>query len=131
MEIESVPFVTRMNRFNTCFLLVTMLTVHVEVSFFGVWVSINRDQLDTLYFGNWLFGMPSKTKHLIISGVAAICWAIWISRNDLVFDKTPMLTYLQVLFRATHWFRTWADLHKQEKGIQIKEACRRLECTTL
>jgi hypothetical protein len=82
-------------------------------------------------FGNWLFGMPSKTKHLIISGVAAICWAIWISRNDLVFDKKPVLTYLQVLFRATHWFRTWADLHKQEEGIQIKEACRRLECTAL
>jgi hypothetical protein len=42
-----------------------------------------------------------------------------------------MLTYLQVLFRATHWFRTWAVLHKQEEGIQIKEACRRLECTAL
>ena len=33
--------------------------------------------------------MPSKTKHLIISGVAAICWANWISRNDLVFGNTP------------------------------------------
>jgi hypothetical protein len=40
-----------------------------------------------------------------------------------------MLTYLQVLFRAIHWFRTWADLHKQEEGIQINEACRRLEST--
>jgi hypothetical protein len=42
-----------------------------------------------------------------------------------------MLTYLKVLFGATHWFRTWADLHKQEEGILIKEACRRLECTAL
>jgi hypothetical protein len=42
-----------------------------------------------------------------------------------------MLTYLQALFRATHWFRMWADLHKQEEGIQIKEACRWLECTAL
>lgn len=38
-------------------------------------------------FGNWLFGMPSKTKHLFVSGVADICWTIWISRNDLVFGK--------------------------------------------
>jgi hypothetical protein len=94
-------------------------------------LGINHPRSVSHAFGNWLLGMPSKTKHLIISGVAAICWAIWISRNDLVFDKKPMLTNLQVLFRATHWFRTWADLHKQEEGIQIKEACRRLEYTAL
>jgi hypothetical protein len=44
--------------------------------------------------------MHSKTKHLFISGVAAICWAIWISRNDLVFDNKTMLTFSQVLFRG-------------------------------
>jgi hypothetical protein len=38
--------------------------------------------------------MSSKTKHLIISGVAATCWAIWISRNNLVFDKK---TYVNLL----------------------------------
>jgi hypothetical protein len=32
MEIESVTFVTRMNRFNTCFFL-SLCSVHVEVSF--------------------------------------------------------------------------------------------------
>jgi hypothetical protein len=52
--------------------------------------------------------------------------------QHLSFDKKkPMLTYLQVLFRATNWFMTWADLYKQEEGIQIKEACRRLECMAL
>jgi hypothetical protein len=35
---------------------------------------------------------------MIFTGVAALCWAIWTSRNDLVFDKTPMVTFLQVMF---------------------------------
>jgi hypothetical protein len=30
-----------------------------------------------------------------------------ISRNGLVFNKTVMVTYLQVVFRATHWLRFW------------------------
>ena len=82
-------------------------------------------------FGNWLFGVPSKTKNLIITRVAAVCWAIWISRNDLVFDKKPMLTYLEVLFRATHWLRIWAQLHNKEEGTTIKEVCRLLETAAL
>jgi hypothetical protein len=62
-----------------------------------------------------------KVKNLIIIGVAALCWAIWISRNDLVFNKTPMVTYLQVLFRATHWLRFWGHLQKVEDQEIIKE----------
>jgi hypothetical protein len=27
-------------------------------------------------------------------GVAAVCWAIWISRNDINLDKSPMKTYI-------------------------------------
>jgi hypothetical protein len=82
-------------------------------------------------FGNWLVGVPSKTKYLIITGVAAICWAIWISRNDLVFDKTHMITYLQqVLFKVTHWLRFWAQLQRADEAL-IKEACRRLETAAM
>jgi hypothetical protein len=28
---------------------------------------------------------------------------IWISKNDIVFDKGIMPSYLQVLFRRMHW----------------------------
>jgi hypothetical protein len=56
-------------------------------------------------FGSWLTGMDLNTNNLIITGVSVLCWAIWISRNDLVFNKVHMLTYMQVLFRETHWLR--------------------------
>ena len=82
-------------------------------------------------FGSWLHGVHLKVKNLIITGVAALCWAIWISRNDLVFNKTPMVTYLQVLFRATHWLRFWGYLQRVEDQEIIKETCRRIEVASM
>jgi hypothetical protein len=82
-------------------------------------------------FGSWLHGVHLKVKNLIITGVAALCWAIWISRNDLVFNKTPMVTYLQVLFRATHWLRFWGHLQRVEDQEIIKETCRRIEAVSM
>jgi hypothetical protein len=82
-------------------------------------------------FGAWLTGVPLKTKKLIITGASAACWAIWISRNDLVFNKTTMLTSLQVLFRMTHWLRCWAFLHNEEAKNKINQACRCLETVAM
>ncbi len=39
---------------------------------------------------------------LILVGVSAICWALWLSKNDLVFDKSPSITYIYVIFKATN-----------------------------
>lgn len=32
-------------------------------------------------------------------GASAFCWAIWLSRNDIVFNKTVALSYLHAIFR--------------------------------
>jgi hypothetical protein len=61
-------------------------------------------------FTNWLLGLGHKRRKLLLVGVSAICWAIWISINDIVFAKSPMKTYMQVLFKATHWCPQWAQL---------------------
>jgi hypothetical protein len=82
-------------------------------------------------FGSWLHGVHLKVKNLIITGVAALCCAIWISRNDLVFNKTSMITYLQVLFRATHLLRFWGYLQEVEDQEIIKETCRRIEVVSM
>jgi hypothetical protein len=34
-------------------------------------------------FTNWLLGLGRKRRKLLLVGVSAICWAIWISRNDI------------------------------------------------
>ncbi len=53
-------------------------------------------------FENWLMGVDKKSTKLILVGASAICWAIWLCRNDMVFDKSPFMSYMQVLFRATY-----------------------------
>ena len=56
-------------------------------------------------FGSWLQGVRWKKRSLILMGVSAVCWAIWLSRNDIVFDKASIQSCLQIFFRATHWIR--------------------------
>ena len=81
---------------------------------------------------SWLQGFNKDTKAKIYVGAIAICWALWLSRNDVVFDKNPIQTYLQVLFRGTYWCRFWGLLQKREEDtIRIKDACRVLEATTM
>jgi hypothetical protein len=41
---------------------------------------------------------PTVPGMLVLVGVAAFCWAIWISRNDIVFHKSHYLSILQVMF---------------------------------
>jgi hypothetical protein len=38
-------------------------------------------------FGNWLNGIPETDKTRIRIGVLALCWSIWIYRNNIIFNK--------------------------------------------
>jgi hypothetical protein len=51
---------------------------------------------------------------------------------DVVFNKSPIQTYLQVLFRGTYWCRFWGMLqrHKVDTG-SMREACRLLETSMM
>jgi hypothetical protein len=79
-------------------------------------------------FTNWVLGLGHKQRKQILVGVSAICWTIWISRNDIIFDKSSIKTYMHVLFRATYWCWHWALLQQcEERTIEMKEACQVLE----
>jgi hypothetical protein len=83
-------------------------------------------------FDDWLLGVDKKNRKLILIGASAICWALWLSRNDMIFDKSPSVSYMQVIFEATHWLRSWALLQKcDEEGERLKVACRNLETTVM
>jgi hypothetical protein len=36
---------------------------------------------------NWLTGISMKERRLIFVGAAALMWAIWCTRNDLICEK--------------------------------------------
>ncbi len=60
-------------------------------------------------------------------GIAAICWALWLSRNDLVFNGYNHVSFLQVIFQATQLGRLWSLLLKEDKGIEVIAKCNLLE----
>ncbi len=45
-------------------------------------------------FDGWLLGVDKKKSKLILVGASAICWALWLSRNDMVFEISPSISYM-------------------------------------
>jgi len=35
-------------------------------------------------FGSWLEGSPTKLQPIALLGAAAVCWSLWLSRNNIV-----------------------------------------------
>jgi hypothetical protein len=55
-------------------------------------------------------------------------WALWLSRNDVVFDRDNLKTYMQVIYRGTYWCYFWALLQRHEDAKEkLVHACRHLE----
>jgi hypothetical protein len=54
----------------------------VQVSF-NIIPPLNMHDL----FNGWMQGVDKKLKYKILVGTCTLCWAIWISRNDVVFDN--------------------------------------------
>jgi hypothetical protein len=55
----------------------------------------------------------------ILLGAAALCWAIWLNRNDMVFNNVKSNTFIKVIFSTTYWIRTWLLLHKSEEAREM------------
>jgi hypothetical protein len=89
-------------------------------------VSINH------LFGAWMLNMNSRTRKLVLVGIGAMLWSMWLSRNDIAFDKKkPILSYMQVIYMGTYWTRTWSLFQKEDECKSIQDACRLLETVTM
>jgi hypothetical protein len=49
---------------------------------FGVQPSVDVSNL----LGSWLAGFSHKHRKPLLVGVVTLCWAIWLTRNDAVFN---------------------------------------------
>ena len=56
---------------------------------------LNPPHSITHLFGNWIRGVGTKLKRQLLVAASALYCAIWLSRSDVVFDKSPTKTYLQ------------------------------------
>jgi len=48
-------------------------------------------------FGGWLSNQNKRIRNLIWVGVAAIYWAIWRCRNDVIFNQMKSNSIMQVI----------------------------------
>jgi hypothetical protein len=67
----------------------------------------------------------------VLIGLAALCWDLWISRNDLVFQKSQYMSILQVIFKGTCWIKSWSVLSKQDGRTILNDGCCALEVAAL
>jgi hypothetical protein len=82
-------------------------------------------------FGCWLKSFHSSVEKMMLIGVAAVCWSLWLTRNDVVFQRTTSKSFLQVVFRAAHWIRSRGILSKEEAKVQLRDVARRMEVQVL
>jgi hypothetical protein len=74
--------------------------------FLTCFFEIPRGVLEKMdYYRSRFFGKGRIMRSHFILVASAICWAIWLSRNDAVFDNAPIKSSLQMVFRAMHWLR--------------------------
>jgi len=76
-----------------------------------------------LFIGS-LQELNRKIKSQIFVGASAMCWALWLTQNDVVFDKAVAPSYLQIIFKGTL-------LQKEEDRHIMKAGCRIIETTTI
>jgi hypothetical protein len=81
-------------------------------------------------FGNWLNGIDKETKSRIRIGVSALCWAIWRSRNNVVFNNANNSNFLQVIHMATQWIQDWSLLLPVDQRDHMLTGCNRLLTVT-
>ena len=74
-------------------------------------------------FGPWLNGFRPKLKSRILVGATAICWTIWLNRNDMVFEggksNTPSVSNFKT-FQQSWRVKAISSLTKIiERNIKI------------
>lgn len=49
--------------------------------------------------GNWPYGVHPRLRAHFLIGVAALCWAMWLCRNNVVFNRSKTNSFVQIIFR--------------------------------
>ena len=74
----------------------------------------------------WLhkFVRWGKQFHMLI--LASVCWAIWITRNEITFDKKVVRSPLVIIYTMCSFLRYWAGLYGNDDSEKIKEGADQL-----
>ncbi|WVZ50231.1 LOW QUALITY PROTEIN: hypothetical protein U9M48_001505 [Paspalum notatum var. saurae] len=68
---------------------------------------------------------------MLLAGAAALCWALWLTRNDILFNNCKPTYVLHALFRGPHWLCLWAQLQRIADKKEVVEAYKILESSAM
>ena len=82
--------------------------------------------------GNWLSNFDNNERRVVLVGAAALCWAIWRCRNDIIFKKTKYSSFMQAVFKGIYWLCLWVQLQRKNMiKVLFREASLALEAVAL
>jgi hypothetical protein len=59
-------------------------------------------------FGAWSKSFNVKQRKHVLLGVAALCWALWLSWNNSIFQGSKPFSCLQAIIKSAFWIRSWS-----------------------
>ena len=65
-------------------------------------------------FGSWLSRFQKNDKRLVLTGTLALLWAIWICRNDIIFDRKKINDPMCIIKMMCSRITDWAILQKKD-----------------
>jgi hypothetical protein len=62
----------------------------------------------------------NASRNVQIAGIAAICWAIWKTRNSSCFERKFLKNPADLIFLATSFMKYWAGAHFDTEAAQLQ-----------
>jgi hypothetical protein len=75
------------------------------------------------FFWHWLDRVKLNTKKQFMVGAAAILWAIWTSRNHVIFNNAIVMSAMQVIYVQEHLLDLVPEPTTEEQSPIIAKGC--------
>ena len=72
-------------------------------------------------FGGWINKFNKEDKKMVMIGVSALFWAIWKSRNAIVFERKRINDPFQIIKLMVRWLVDWSILQTKEPPKKMLE----------
>jgi len=82
-------------------------------------------------FWVWIKLSLPNSKPVYAMGLAALCWAMWCTRNAVCFEDKRIKSPTEIICMMCSFFYYWAGLQKPDKERQMKQGAERLKVMSL